>query len=253
MFQHAAVLRHRGIFSDVREAFWKQEPQIKTVLASLTAPRVFIVPLFISEGYFGDDIIPRELGFCLSNEADSRFVLQGSRTTNYAHPIGTHPRMAEVILARAKEVLERFPFPRVPKLKGTTLFIAGHGTGRNERSREAIERQAHLIRAREIYADVKAVFMEEEPRIHGCLSLAQSRNVVMVPFFASDGLHVVEDIPLMLGEPERIVKQRLAAGQPTWRNPTERDGKLIWYSSAVGTHPAVVEVILERVCECASL
>jgi sirohydrochlorin cobaltochelatase len=47
------------------------------------------------------------------------------------------------------------------------------------------------------------------------------------------------------------VKERLAAGQPAWRNPTERNGRLIWYSSAVGTEPLLAEVILERVREAA--
>ena len=50
VYQHAAELRRRGIFAEVREAFWKQEPQVKQVLASISASRVFIVPLFISEG-----------------------------------------------------------------------------------------------------------------------------------------------------------------------------------------------------------
>jgi hypothetical protein len=63
VYQHAAELRRRNIFAGVREAFWKQEPQIKTVLAEIVAPRVFIVPLFISAGYFSDEVIPRELGF----------------------------------------------------------------------------------------------------------------------------------------------------------------------------------------------
>jgi sirohydrochlorin cobaltochelatase len=61
VFQHAAELRRRKIFTEVREAFWKQEPHIKKVLAEISAPRVFIVPLFISEGYFSTEIIPQEL------------------------------------------------------------------------------------------------------------------------------------------------------------------------------------------------
>jgi sirohydrochlorin cobaltochelatase len=93
--------------------------------------------------------------------------------------------------------------------------------------------------------------MEEEPRIAGCLALAQTKYCVVVPFFISDGLHAVEDIPVLLGEPERIVKERLAAGQPTWRNPTEKNGKLVWYSASVGTDPVLAEVILERVREAA--
>ena len=58
VYQHAAELRRRKIFAGVREAFWKQEPQIKKVLSGISAPRVFIAPLFISEGYFSSNVIP---------------------------------------------------------------------------------------------------------------------------------------------------------------------------------------------------
>jgi sirohydrochlorin cobaltochelatase len=244
VFQHAAELRRRKIFHAVREAFWKQEPQVKTVLAEISAPRAFIVPLFISEGYFSDQIIPTALGFDAF-----RIIHQTSRTVFYCQPVGTHERMTQVILSRADAITRQFPFPRAPKPSETTLFIAGHGTGKNVNSRKAIERQAERIRTQRIYADVQAVFMEEEPRIAGCQALAQTKSCVVVPFFISDGLHVVEDIPVLLGEPDRLVKARLAAGQPTWRNPTEIHGKLFWYSPSVGTDPAMAEVILERVQE----
>lgn len=95
--------------------------------------------------------------------------------------------------------------------------------------------------------------MEEAPRIGECYALAQTRNLVVVPFFISDGLHVQEDIPVLLGEPKRVVEQRLAAGQSTWRNPTERHGKRVWYAKAVGTEPHIAEVILERVREMAGV
>lgn len=246
VFQHAAELRRRGLFREVREAFWKQPPQIKDVLAGLHTPRVFIVPLFISEGYFAGEAIPRELGFTTQST-----IHHQQSATHYCHPVGTHDGMTDVILARAREVIERFPFPRAPKPGDITLFIAGHGTERNEQSRQSIERQMELIRARQLYAAVQAVFLEETPRIQDCYSLAQTRNVVVVPYFISDGLHVAEDIPVLLGEPARVVKERLAAGQPTWRNPTERHGKLTWYSSAVGSEPLLADVIMDRVREAA--
>jgi sirohydrochlorin cobaltochelatase len=242
--QHTAELRARGLFAEVREAFWKQAPQVKQVLAEFKAPRVFIVPLFISEGYFCHEVIPRKLGL----DSDFRLQTPGCRLF-YCRPVGTHGRMTDVILARAREVVAQHPFPQAPKPKDTTLFIAGHGTERNENSRKAVERQVELIRAQQLYASVQAVFMEETPRIAKCFALAQTRNLVVVPYFISDGLHTVEDIPVLLGEPERIVKQRLAAGRPTWRNPTERNAKLVWYSTAVGTEPGIVEVILDRVRE----
>jgi sirohydrochlorin cobaltochelatase len=228
----------------VREAFWKQEPAVGRVLAEVASPRVFIVPLFISEGYFSDEVIPRGLGF-----AGRRTLKTEQCTLAYCKPIGSHDSMTCVLLARAEEVVRRFPFPRAPKPADTTLFIAGHGTERNENSRKAIERHVELIRALNLYAGVHGVFMEEAPRIGDCYALAQTPNFIVVPFFISDGLHTQADIPVLLGEPERAVRRRLACGQPPWRNPTERHGKCIWYAKAVGTEPHLADVILERVRE----
>ena len=246
VFQQVTELRRRKIFGAVRAAFWKQEPHIKKVLDEIAAPRVFIVPFFISEGYFSTEVIPKELGFSFP---DNLSLAAQRSSLFYCRPVGTHDLMTKVILARAAEVVRQFPFPRAPKPAETTLFIAGHGTERNANSRKAIERQAELIRAQNLYAGVHDIFMEEEPRIGDCYFLAQTRNIVVVPFFISDGLHAAEDIPVLLGEPERLVKERHAAGQPTWRNPTEKHGKLVWYSPPVGTEPLLADVVLERVRE----
>ncbi len=252
--QHADELRRRGVFGQVRVAFWKQEPAIRTVLDGLQTRRVFIVPLFISEGYFTQEVIPRELELLVQgpkSEVQSleRVQRRGAQTIYYCGPVGTHDSMTEVLLARACEVVERFPAGPAPAPSDTTLFIAGHGTGNNENSRRAIERQAELIRARKIYAEVHAVFMEEEPRIETCYAMARSRNIVMVPLFVSDGLHSQEDIPVLLGASPAVVKERMRLGQPTWHNPTEMQGKLVWYARSIGSEPHLADVILERVQE----
>jgi len=252
-YQHADGLRRRKIFREVAECFWKLEPSIAGVLRGVFAPRVFVVPLFISEGYFTEEVIPRELGLRARDQKDfPRVQRRGDQTLYYCGPVGTHDSMTEVLLARAREVVEKHPFPRAAKPAETTLFIAGHGTGNNENSRKAIERQVELIRAREIYSAVHPVFMEEEPRIANCYAVAQTKNVVMVPFFISDGLHSWEDIPVMLGEPARVVQERYRAGQPTWRNPTEKNGKRVWYAASIGNEPHIEEVILERLREAAA-
>jgi sirohydrochlorin cobaltochelatase len=156
--QHADELRRRNIFAQVREAFWKQEPRLDRVLRGLLAPRVFIVPLFISDGYFTGEVIPRELGFRGGNETNfSRVQRRGGQTLHYCRPVGTHPRMTEVLLARARDIVEKHPFPRAPKPGDTALFIAGHGTGNNENSRQAIEAQVELIRAKNLYAALRIV------------------------------------------------------------------------------------------------
>ena len=244
VFQHAAELRRRKIFAEVREAFWKQPPHIRNVLVEISAPRIFIVPLFISEGYFASQVIPRELGF----SENLKLKTQNSELF-YCRPVGSHDSMTRVILSRAGEVVNQFPFPRAPKPRDITLFIVGHGTEKNENSRRAVERQAELIQAMNIYAAVRAIFLEESPRIDKCYALAQTRNVIVVPFFISDGLHTQEDIPVLLGVAKQTVGRRLAAGQPAWRNPTEQNGRLVWYSPAVGTEPGIADVIMERVKE----
>lgn len=251
VYQHARELRSRKLFAEVREAFWKQDPKIKEVLSSLSVNRIFIVPLFISEGYFSDEVIPRELGFKTEGVEDfSRVQQRGSQTLFYCEPVGTHDSMTAVLLERAREVVEKNPFPRAPKAKDLTLFIAGHGTEQNENSRVSIQHQVDLIRGQNLYAGVHAVFLEEAPKVSECFYLAETRHIVVVPFFISEGMHTQEDIPVMLGDSKRIVQQRLGMRQPPWRNPTERNGKLIWYAAAVGTHPQVAEAILGRVSEC---
>ncbi len=252
-YQHADELRRREIFAQVVECFWKLEPGIAGVLRGVFAPRVFIVPLFISEGYFTEQVVPRELGLCGAGQTDfPRAQQRGPQTLHYCGPVGTHESMTGVLLSRAREIVAQHPFPRPPAAAETALFIAGHGTGNNENSRKAIERQVALIRALNQYAEVHSVFMEEDPRVGACYTLAKAKNIVMVPFFISDGLHSYEHIPVMLGEPERVVRDRFESGQPTWRNPTEKHGKRVWYSASIGSEPRLADVILERVREAAA-
>ncbi len=254
VFQHAAELRRRGLFGQVREGFWKQEPSVADLVRSLPHRRIFIAPLLISEGYFSEVVIPRALGFEPTAGADwPRVREMDGRQVLYARPVGTHEHMTQVLLARAEEVVRKHPFPRAPGKAEISLFIAGHGTEQNENSREAIERQVEAIRNLGQYGSVGPVFLEERPKIPECFELAATRNLVIVPFFMSDGMHVQEDIPVLLGEPKVRVEERLRAGRATWRNPTERRGKLLWYTRSVGTDPLVAEVILDRVREVAGL
>src|SRR5688572_16564695 len=241
-YQHADELRRRNIFKQVLECFWKIEPAICAVLRGVFAPRVFVVPVFISEGYFTEEVIPRELGLCAKGGRDfQRVQKRADHVLYYCGPVGTHDSMTEVLLARARDIVQTHPFPRAPKAADTALFIAGHGSGNNENSRKAIERQVEILSRRREYAEVHPVFMEEEPRVNDCYKMTSAKNMVMVPFFISDGLHSYEDIPVMLGESERTVQERLKNGQPTWRNPTERHGKRLWYSASIGTEPLIAD------------
>jgi len=264
VFQHAAELRRRGIFADVREAFFKIEPRIGPALAAIQAPRIFVVPLFVSEGYFTRQAIPCELGLPAgAQDVMPCTVPIGGRTVIYCHPVGTHPLMTQIILARANAALgdshithhASGPATRHSPLVAqptTALVIAGHGTALNPDSRKSIERQVASIAAQNIFAEVHPAFLEEDPRIAEIPNFVKAPRLVVVPFFMSDGLHVCEDIPVLLGESEAVVQARLKAGEWPWQNPTERNGKTIFYTPGVGSEPGIADVILERVRDASS-
>jgi sirohydrochlorin cobaltochelatase len=246
--QHAAELRRRGLFAEVREAFFKIDPRIGPVLAGIRTPRVFAVPLFVSEGYFTRQAIPCELGLPAgAQDVMPARVRLGAQMLFYCDPVGTHPLMTEVILARAQHALAEAGDPSPVARSTTALVIAGHGTPLNPDSRKSVERQVERIAARHLFAEVHPAFLEEAPRIADVPRFVAAPNIVVVPFFMSDGLHVCEDIPVLLGEREEVVQARLKAGQWPWRNPLQRAEKTIFYTRGVGSEPGIAEVILERV------
>src|SRR5579884_1294770 len=61
---HAAEIRRRKVFAQVECAFWKEEPSLRDALFLFDPEpirQVCVVPNFISEGYFTQTVIPREL------------------------------------------------------------------------------------------------------------------------------------------------------------------------------------------------
>lgn len=229
--KHAAEIRRRGIFADVACAFWKEEPSLRDALFFFRDPAIHdvcVVPNFISEGYFTRTVIPRELE--LTGPETSRPTGQ---IWKYCEPVGNHQRMTELLLQRAQEVA-----PEIPETE-TSLLIVGHGTSLNDNSAVAAKHQVEIIRGLNRFAAVLNVYMEEPPLVSDWLKLTQTRNVVVVPFFISDGLHSYEDIPAMLGIPS-------AGRNGESGNPHNINGRLLLYSSAIGTDPKFADVIIEQ-------
>lgn len=252
-YLHGDELRRRGNFAEVTEAFVRQDPSLAGALRRVFSRRVFIVPLLVSDGWLADQMVPVELGLREPRARELRRVRHvGGRTVRYCRPVGSHPAMTKVLLARARAVLEAHPFPR-PEPAETTLVIAGHGTAYSPGSRLAVESQVETLRRMGEceYAEVHGVYLEEPPSVDRTWELGGMKNLVLVPYFISDGLHTQEDIPVMLGEPRESVRRRLEEGLPPWVNPTGRNGRRLWYVAALGTEPLLTEVIMERVREAA--
>jgi sirohydrochlorin cobaltochelatase len=187
---HAAEIRRRRIFADVQCAFWKEEPSLRDArffFADETMHEVFVVPNFISEGYFTQTVIPREL------ELDGPITTRtNGQIWIYCEPVGNNPLVTELLLARAHEIA-----PDVEPSE-TALLIVAHGTELNDNSAVAAKREAERIRARGEFATVANAYMEESPLIAEWDQLTSAPNVIVVPFFIADGLHSYEDIPKLL-------------------------------------------------------
>jgi len=200
-----------NIFDEVKCCFWKEEPHLHKVLQELSSHDVFIVPNFISEGYFTQTVIPREM----------------------------------VLLKRAAETA-----PGVNPLE-TSLLLVGHGTSLNKKSSDAVKKQASLIASLGLYAEVLPCTMEpmdDVPLISDWGALTLQRNVVVIPFFISDGLHSYQDIPVLLGLREEL-GPAACESDVFKHNPHHLQGKNLFYGSAIGTDPGMADAVLDQVQE----
>ena len=245
---HAAEIRRRGIFADVGCAFWKEEPSLRDALFLFdpeSVREVYVVPNFISEGYFTQTVVPREL------QLNGRITKRSNgQIWTYCDPVGNHPMMTELLLRRAREIA-----PAVPENEATLLIVA-HGTDLNENSAVAAKREAEKIRALGNYATVLNVYMEEPPLVSNWRKLTKTPNVVVVPFFISDGLHSYEDIPELLGiaVAAGVDRGRPGSAPPVTRscgeifrgNPHRIDGRNLFYAPSIGTDPGFAHIIVEQ-------
>ncbi len=246
-FDHADRIRETGTFDELRETFWKEEPSFREVLRTVDADEVYVVPLFISEGYFTEEVIPRELRLDgwdpeiwdsdgTSATTATLTAEDTGQTVHYCGPVGTHDAMSDVIVQRAKSVTGD---PAVGD--GFGLAVVGHGTKRNENSAKAIEYHADRIREMDRFDEVQALFMDEDPEVDDVTEFFETPDIVVVPLFIADGYHTQEDIPEDMGLTEDY--------RDGYDVPATVDGHDIWYAGAVGTEPLMADVILERTAD----
>jgi len=244
---HAAEIRRRKAFAGVECAFWKEEPSLRDAIFVFdpeSIREIYVVPNFISEGYFTQTVVPRELE--LNGPITQR---SNGQVWKYCEPVGNHPMMTELLLRRASEVA-----PGVDPA-GTSLLIVAHGTDLNENSAVAAKREAEKIRALGKYATVLNVYMEEPPLVSDWRKLTKTRHVVVVPFFISDGLHSYEDIPRLLGIAVAAGVDRgrpgsappaTARGEIFRRNPYNIEGRCLFYAPSIGTDAGFADIIVEQ-------
>jgi sirohydrochlorin ferrochelatase len=117
----------------------------------------------------------------------------------------------------------------------TALLLIAHGSRRQEANAD-LEFVASALRARGRYPLVCVSYLElAEPDIEagGALCVAAgATNVILVPYFLSPGVHVVEDLSAARAKlSERFPRVRFALAEP------------------LGRHPLLVDVVEQRANE----
>jgi sirohydrochlorin cobaltochelatase len=220
VYEHAQRIRRSGEFDEVVECFWKEEPSMRHVLDTVESEEVYVVPAFISEGYFTQQVVPRELGL------EGPVTKKGCKTVRYAGPLGTFEEMPDVILERVGDLM------RGKELSGrTALVLLGHGTDLNKNSGGVIYLNAERIRKRGIYDLVEVGFLDQEPEIGSVVESVAAWNIILIPVFIAEGWHTRETIPEDLGLTGEV---------------TVRKDRTIFYGAPVGTHPSMANLIAAR-------
>ena len=217
-------------FEQVNVGFIKAEPEASALLEALDASEVVVVPLLMSEGYFYARVLPRELGLD-SNDPSQVQARLGKRVV-YAHAVGTHPDMPQLVLGRVDQARRAFDeLPARPH-----LLLVGHGTTRHAESGTTTQAAADELDESDAFAAVSVAYLDESPYLDDQLERLAAQELVVVPYFIGEGLHTRKDIPEAIGLPEYT-------GRPA---RLRRSGRTIWYTPPVGTHPRIADLILAQ-------
>lgn len=211
-----------GLVDEVAAAFHQGVPAFSTVLDSLTADDITVVPLMTSDGYFSDVVLAREL------RKNHRFASVRVRRTP---PVGTHPELVAIAAARVRGRLACFNLdPRE-----TTLVVVGHGTRRHPRSRDATMSLTKALAAEGLCHDVIPALLDDCPTVETIPTRASQPNLLVLPFLISSGPHAVADLPRRLG------LSVLPGATPPFAGRTAEHR--IICDTPIGTDPAIVNIV----------
>lgn len=211
---HADAIRETGRFERVATGYVYGTPTIEETISSCQTEAI-VVPLFMSAGYYTQEVIPERL-------AD---VPAPPESITYTPPVGTHPDLTNVIRRQAETVADDPP-------DQTGLALVGHGSEEHDESGSSVRAHASRLRQRSAYSSVKTFFLDEEPQVDSLRGAFDEEVVLLVPVFMSSGHHVTEDIPRRVGLHEGSEKENYT--------------NTLYIADPVGASPLLRDIVLDR-------
>lgn len=216
---HAAALRDKACFRQVEVGLLNGAPSVAEALGRLDDATIHVVPFFMEEGYFTRVAMPRLLG------ADPRVRL--------CPAIGVHAGIAGIILAQARRAC------RVHAIAPheAAILLVGHGSATAPGRALALHRHAAEVASAAAFARCEAACLEEAPLLADALRDLRAHPVIVIGFFAGEGMHVRDDVP------EAIAAERSARGG---------HGHQVHFHGSVTDDPAMTQIILDQTSACDS-
>lgn len=218
-------LRRRGLFAEVVAGFLKEPPLVDQALAQLSSRTVIAVPNLAGEGPLVRTDIPRMLGLeGDKGQRDGRLIL-------YARPVGSHPRIPDLIGRRVRDLVAAHDLNR----DEVCLLLVGHGSSRPGGAATTAQAIAAALRQSAVAGEVVLAYLEQPPFVADWTRLTAARTVIVAPLLIAEGLHGSEDLPPLFG---------LAPGQT---GPSAIAGRRVWLCRGIGADPEIAELILDRI------
>ena len=195
-----ARLRETGRYRAVEACFISKEPTLKTVMADLSPGPAVVYPVFMSDGYFVMQAIPKML------EGE-----EGRRPIEVATPVGLSPGLPELVARHAEAAAQAVGF-FAPDIR---LLLVAHGSKSDPASRNAAQCVASALATEHEFAGVELAFLEESPFLDDQIKVVEG-PVVVAGLFAGEGLHGGVDLPEAV---DRAGRNDVVLAPPLARSP----------------------------------
>lgn len=184
----ARRLRAARCYDEVSVGYMRCGISIEEAAARITSGHVRVYPLFMSDGYYVRDAIPRRLG--IQDGVDSF----GHRV-DIGEPLGVNPNLPDILMSAATQTAHVAGI----RTEDATLLIVAHGSGNSPHSAETARAIAGQMSERRMFGRVETAFLEEAPLFSEAL-LDCPRPLLVLGLFAGGGLHAEDDVRAAIRE-----------------------------------------------------
>jgi len=182
----ADAIRRRDAFASVEARFLKQKPRLGP---PAPAPLTVIVPVLTGGGAFAETRLAEQAGL------DGPLTQRPGRRILLTPPVGAHPGFAALVERTAEQTARAAGLDPA----ASVLLLIGHGASRPEGAAGTAQAIADRIAATGHFAEVVALFLEQEPFAADWPMRVGQRPAVVLPLLLSQGAHARADLPALFG------------------------------------------------------